>query len=347
MPRRTSTEIACQPGSGGGGGARGRPGAALPRRPRGSSPWAAARAGSSRRPRRPCARLPATASPTPSRPPSSRAAARRPRGRDQPQRHDHRGTRLLEDARGGDAHHRDHGGRRHARGGRTQPPCSPSPTSARSCRRASPPAPSRSSAPTWARTSTARADAERALTSRFPTTRRRSTTSCSWGRLDVGLAHEAALKLRESAQAHTECYPAMEYRHGPISVAGPPSLVWILGSPDPAVAATSPRPAQPCGSANSTPWPNSYSHRTAVALAEARARPRPSAPPDPLGGAARGGNRMRSRRSKKRLVVPAIAAIALVAVACTSGSDSARAHRVGQAAAAPRSSSRCGTATAR
>ena len=52
----------------------------------------------------------------------------------------------------------------------------------------------------------------------------------------VGVANEAALKLRESAQAHTESYPAMEYRHGPISVAGPSSLVWILGSPDPTVA---------------------------------------------------------------------------------------------------------------
>lgn len=52
----------------------------------------------------------------------------------------------------------------------------------------------------------------------------------------VGLANEAALKMRESAQAHTEAYPAMEYRHGPISVAGPSSLVWILGSPDPTVA---------------------------------------------------------------------------------------------------------------
>ena len=52
----------------------------------------------------------------------------------------------------------------------------------------------------------------------------------------VALAHEAALKLRESAQLHTESYPAMEYRHGPVSLAGPASLVWILGSPDPAVA---------------------------------------------------------------------------------------------------------------
>ena len=52
----------------------------------------------------------------------------------------------------------------------------------------------------------------------------------------VGLANEAALKLRETAQAWTESYPAMEYRHGPISVAGPRSLVWILGSPDSKVA---------------------------------------------------------------------------------------------------------------
>jgi fructoselysine-6-P-deglycase FrlB-like protein len=52
----------------------------------------------------------------------------------------------------------------------------------------------------------------------------------------VGLANEAALKLREAAQAHTEAFPAMEYRHGPISLAGPSSLVWVLGSPDPSVA---------------------------------------------------------------------------------------------------------------
>jgi fructoselysine-6-P-deglycase FrlB-like protein len=52
----------------------------------------------------------------------------------------------------------------------------------------------------------------------------------------VGVAEEAALKLREAAQVHTEAYPAMEYRHGPISLAGPGSLVWILGSPDAAIA---------------------------------------------------------------------------------------------------------------
>jgi fructoselysine-6-P-deglycase FrlB-like protein len=48
-----------------------------------------------------------------------------------------------------------------------------------------------------------------------------------------GLANEAALKLREAAGMWTEAYPAMEYRHGPISVTRPGSVVWLLGrSPD-------------------------------------------------------------------------------------------------------------------
>jgi fructoselysine-6-P-deglycase FrlB-like protein len=49
----------------------------------------------------------------------------------------------------------------------------------------------------------------------------------------VGLAHEGALKMRESAQAWAESYPAMDYRHGPIAVAGSRSLVWIFGAPPP------------------------------------------------------------------------------------------------------------------
>ena len=44
-----------------------------------------------------------------------------------------------------------------------------------------------------------------------------------------GLANEAALQLREIAGAWSEAYPAMEYRHGPISVAGPRSAIWPLG----------------------------------------------------------------------------------------------------------------------
>jgi glutamine---fructose-6-phosphate transaminase (isomerizing) len=47
----------------------------------------------------------------------------------------------------------------------------------------------------------------------------------------VGLAHEAALKVREMAQAWSESYPAMDYRHGPIAVAGAHTLAMIFGEP--------------------------------------------------------------------------------------------------------------------
>jgi fructoselysine-6-P-deglycase FrlB-like protein len=46
----------------------------------------------------------------------------------------------------------------------------------------------------------------------------------------VGLANEAALKLREAAQMWAESYPAMEFRHGPISVVDDRSAVWIFGA---------------------------------------------------------------------------------------------------------------------
>jgi glutamine---fructose-6-phosphate transaminase (isomerizing) len=44
-----------------------------------------------------------------------------------------------------------------------------------------------------------------------------------------GLAQEAALKIREAAQAWSESYPLLDYRHGPIAVAHPGSLVWVFG----------------------------------------------------------------------------------------------------------------------
>lgn len=53
-----------------------------------------------------------------------------------------------------------------------------------------------------------------------------------WAR---GLADEAALKVREAAQAHSESYPELDYRHGPIAVAGPRTLVRWFGDADPAV----------------------------------------------------------------------------------------------------------------
>ena len=53
----------------------------------------------------------------------------------------------------------------------------------------------------------------------------------------VGLASEAALKLREAARAWTEAYPAMEYRHGPIALADPRTLVVPIGELDAGLAA--------------------------------------------------------------------------------------------------------------
>lgn len=53
----------------------------------------------------------------------------------------------------------------------------------------------------------------------------------------VGLAHEAALKMREAALGWAESYPAMEYRHGPISVSDERSVVWILGQAPTGLAA--------------------------------------------------------------------------------------------------------------
>ena len=54
----------------------------------------------------------------------------------------------------------------------------------------------------------------------------------SWS---YGLAQEAALKIREAAQAWSESYPALDYRHGPVAVAGETSLVTLFGEADPAL----------------------------------------------------------------------------------------------------------------
>jgi fructoselysine-6-P-deglycase FrlB-like protein len=51
-----------------------------------------------------------------------------------------------------------------------------------------------------------------------------------------GLAEEAALKMREAAGAWTESYPAMEYRHGPISIAAPGRVVWVFGPVPPGLS---------------------------------------------------------------------------------------------------------------
>ena len=45
----------------------------------------------------------------------------------------------------------------------------------------------------------------------------------------IGVANEAALKFRETSSSWAESYSAMEYRHGPISIAEPGRLSWMFG----------------------------------------------------------------------------------------------------------------------
>jgi fructoselysine-6-P-deglycase FrlB-like protein len=81
------------------------------------------------------------------------------------------------------------------------------------------------------------ADAGQALAADLPAGALRRTQFTFLGRgWSVGLANEAALKLREAALAWAEAYPAMEYRHGPVSVSGDHSVVWFLGEPPPRLA---------------------------------------------------------------------------------------------------------------
>ncbi|WP_460339357.1 SIS domain-containing protein [Actinoallomurus acanthiterrae] len=75
-------------------------------------------------------------------------------------------------------------------------------------------------------------DAERALTEPLDPAWLAAEQITFLGRgWTVGLAEEAALKAREAAQLWTESYPAMEYRHGPISIAQPGRLTWMFGAP--------------------------------------------------------------------------------------------------------------------
>jgi fructoselysine-6-P-deglycase FrlB-like protein len=76
--------------------------------------------------------------------------------------------------------------------------------------------------------------AERVLATPLPpgllTARQFTFLGTGW---TCGLANEAALKLREAASMWTEAYPAMEYRHGPVSVTSEDSVVWLFGpAPD-------------------------------------------------------------------------------------------------------------------
>ena len=74
--------------------------------------------------------------------------------------------------------------------------------------------------------------AEQALAEVLPAdllTRRQYTFLASgWA---IGIANEAALKMREASLSWTEAYPSMEYRHGPMSITDDTSAVWIFGEP--------------------------------------------------------------------------------------------------------------------
>ena len=98
-------------------------------------------------------------------------------------------------------------------------------------------------------------------------------------RWTVGLSHEAALKLRESAGTWTEAYPVWEYQHGPISCAGPDSLVWVLGEVPEVVAADVRSTGATVYSNELDPQANLVlAHRLALALAREAGR-NPDTPP--------------------------------------------------------------------
>jgi fructoselysine-6-P-deglycase FrlB-like protein len=61
---------------------------------------------------------------------------------------------------------------------------------------------------------------------------------CGWAAF---VADEAALKLREASRTWAESYPAMEYRHGPISVSDKNTVVWGIGEIPASLAADAAR----------------------------------------------------------------------------------------------------------
>lgn len=86
-----------------------------------------------------------------------------------------------------------------------------------------------------------------------------------------GLAQEAALKIREAAQAWSESYPALDFRHGPVAVAGQTSLVTLFGEADPQLAADIERTGATVVHEDLDPLVQLVqAQRLAVALAESR-----------------------------------------------------------------------------
>ena len=74
------------------------------------------------------------------------------------------------------------------------------------------------------------ADARTALAAALPEGLVERTQFTFLGRdWTVGLANEAGLKMREASLSWTEAYPAMEYRHGPISISTAGTATWMFG----------------------------------------------------------------------------------------------------------------------
>ncbi|MFE7615592.1 SIS domain-containing protein [Streptomyces sp. NPDC057496] len=74
-------------------------------------------------------------------------------------------------------------------------------------------------------------DAETALAEPLPEGLLECTQFSFLGRgWTAGLANEAALKMKEASLSWTESYPAMEYRHGPISIATTGTATWMFGT---------------------------------------------------------------------------------------------------------------------
>ncbi|MFC7815739.1 MULTISPECIES: SIS domain-containing protein [unclassified Streptomyces] len=79
-------------------------------------------------------------------------------------------------------------------------------------------------------TDTVVTDARTALTAELPEGLVERTQFTFLGRgWTVGLANEAGLKMREASLSWTEAYPAMEYRHGPISISTAGTATWMFG----------------------------------------------------------------------------------------------------------------------
>jgi fructoselysine-6-P-deglycase FrlB-like protein len=75
-------------------------------------------------------------------------------------------------------------------------------------------------------------DAEAAVSAPHPLEPRGADRAVLLGRSwRVALADAGALTLRETAAMWAESYPALEYRHGPISTAGQGAVVWLLDDP--------------------------------------------------------------------------------------------------------------------